>query len=185
MTTALLLIDMQNWILHGKGSPVRQPIIDRALDDLVTRLARLQRVAREAKVPVIMVQHDGPADYRLATGTDGWNFRSELAPIAGDIVVHKQSCDSFHDTDLQPRLRDLRITHLVIGGCMTQFCVDTTCRRAVSMGYDVTLLGDGHMTADMGDLRFEQIIAHHNAVLDGFDAGKHAIRIATTVAIAF
>ena len=185
MTTALVLIDMQNWILHGKGSAERQPITDRALDDLVTRLARLQRAAREAKVPVIIVQHDGPADYRLATGTEGWQIRPELAPAAGDIVVHKESCDSFHDTDLQPRLKDLRSTRLIVGGCMTQFCVDTTSRRAVSMGYDVTLIGDGHMTADMGDLTFEQIITHHNALLDGFEAGRHAITVTASDAIRF
>lgn len=60
---------------------------------------------------------------------------------------------------------------------MTQFCVDTTVRRAVSLGYDVDLVSDGHMTADFGGLSFEQIIAHHNALLDGFDAGLHSVRI--------
>lgn len=185
MTTALMIIDVQNAILRGRGSPARQPAIDAALDGMVARLAEIQRAARSAWVPVVMIQHDGTPDHRLATGTEGWQIRTELAPAAADIAVHKESCDSFHDTDLQQRLREKGITRLIVGGCMTQFCVDTTCRRAVSMGYDVTLLGDGHMTADMGDLRFEQIIAHHNAVLDGFDAGKHAIQIASTAAIAF
>jgi nicotinamidase-related amidase len=68
---------------------------------------------------------------------------------------------------------------------MTQFCVDTTCRRAVSLGYDVTLIADGHMTSDTDDLTFEQIIAHHNAVLDGFDAGAHAIELCRADQIAF
>jgi nicotinamidase-related amidase len=38
---------------------------------------------------------------------------------------------------------------------MTQYCVDTTVRRAVSLGYEVTLVGDGHMTADSDALTFE------------------------------
>ena len=185
MTTALMIIDVQNAILRGKGSPARQPAMDAALDVMVGRLADLQRAARAAGTPAVVIQHDGTPDHRLATGTDGWQIRPELAPAAGDIVVHKESCDSFHDTDLQQRLREKGVTRLIIGGCMTQFCVDTTCRRAVSLGYDVTLIGDGHMTADMGDLRFEQIIAHHNAVLDGFDAGRHAIRIATAGTVQF
>jgi hypothetical protein len=58
---------------------------------------------------------------------------------------------------------------------MTQYCIDTTVRRAVSLGYDVILAADGHMTADTGALPFEQIIAHHNALLDGFDAGEHEV----------
>lgn len=185
MTTALLIIDVQNAILRGCGTAQRQPVMDAALDAVVDRLASLQRAARAAGVPIIIIQNDGAPDHRLATGTEGWQIRRELAPVDSDIVVHKESCDSFHDTDLQPRLRDLRVTRLVVGGCMTQFCVDTTCRRAVSMGYDVTLLGDGHMTADMGDLTFAQIIAHHNAVLDGFDAGNKAIQIVSSAALRF
>lgn len=51
--------------------------------------------------------------------------------------------------------------------------------RAVSLGYDVTLVADAHMTEDSGGLTFEQIIAHHNALLDGFDAGEHGIQVLT------
>ena len=69
------------------------------------------------------------------------------------------------------------IRRLVLAGIQTDYCVDTTCRRAFSLGYDVTLVADGHTTWD-GDafsekaddaLRAAQIIAHHNRVLgDGF-----------------
>jgi hypothetical protein len=41
------------------------------------------------------------------------------------------------------------------------------------------------MTADMGDLTFTQVIAHHNALLDSFDAGVHAIHVATSNEIQF
>ena len=60
---------------------------------------------------------------------------------------------------------------------MTQFCIDTTVRRAVSLGYDVILASDGHMTADTHSLSFEQIIVHHNSLLDGFDAGEREVRV--------
>jgi hypothetical protein len=33
------------------------------------------------------------------------------------------------------------------------------------------------MTADSGALMFDQIIAHHNSLLDGFDAGNHSVRV--------
>jgi hypothetical protein len=49
----------------------------------------------------------------------------------------------------------------------------------------VILIADGHMTADMGGLAFEQIIAHHNAALDGFDAGAHVIELRRAGQIAF
>lgn len=185
MTTALLIIDVQKAILAGAGTPARQPVLDKALDETVARLQALQGRAREAGVPVIVVQHNDAGDHRLAKGQPGWELRPEIAPLPGEVLVHKTACDSFFETDLQARLRERGITHLVIGGCMTQYCVDTTTRRAISLGYDVTLLGDGHMTGDRGALTYDQIIAHHNMLLDGFDAGKHAVTVKKSAEVAF
>jgi nicotinamidase-related amidase len=46
----------------------------------------------------------------------------------------------------------------------TEFCVDTTVRQALPLGYSVTLAADAHSTTD-GALRAEQVIAHHNRTL--------------------
>ncbi|MCV9962343.1 cysteine hydrolase [Pararhizobium sp. BT-229] len=185
MTTALLIIDVQNAILEGEGTPERQPVIDAALSETVSRLQSIQAHARAAHVPVILVQHDGGPGDPLARSSHGWGLRHEIAPVPGETVVHKMSCDSFFQTDLEEQLAKHSVTHLVIGGCQTQFCVDTTARRAISLGYDVTLLSDGHMTGDMGDLTFPQIIAHHNRVLGGFNAGGHAIELRRSDEITF
>ena len=81
------------------------------------------------------------------------------------------------DHSAAPELQAAKVDHLIIGGNSTQFCIDTTCRRAVSLGYEVSLLADCHMTGDAGDLRFDQIIAHHNSTLNGFAAGQHRITV--------
>ena len=185
MTTSLIIIDVQNAILRGLASEQRRPVIDAALDAVVARLAGVKARAKAAGVPVILVQHDGDDDHRLRTGGEGWRLRTEIAPAAGDIVVHKTASDSFYATDLQARLDALGATHLVVGGCMTPYCVDTTVRRAVSLGFDVTLLSDGHMTTDGHSLTFDQIVEHHNSVLDGFDAGAHHVRLQACSGIAF
>jgi nicotinamidase-related amidase len=187
MTVALIVIDVQNGILDGKGTPDRQLVMNAALDQVAHRLQALQNQARAAGVPVIVVQHDDPpgCGSRLEVGTDGWALRPEIAPQDGDVHVNKRACDSFFETELEDRLRERSVDRLVIGGCMTQFCVDTTVRRAVSLGYDVTLVGDGHMTGDMGGLTFDQIIAHHNATLDGFDAGTHMVTVRPAREITF
>jgi nicotinamidase-related amidase len=185
--TALVIIDVQNAILRGLGG-ARTAEIQRAFEAAVARIAALQARARAAALPVILVQHDGEPGHRLAVGTEGWLIRGELAPHPGEAVVHKQSCDSFFETDLTRQLAARGIEpgtgRLVIAGCMTEYCVDTTCRRAVSLGYDVTLAADAHMTADSGALTFEQIIAHHNALLDGFDAGSRIVTVTPAVDIA-
>jgi nicotinamidase-related amidase len=162
--------------------------MERAFEATVARIAQLQTRARAAGLPVVLVQHDAEPGHRLATGSAGWLIRSELAPHPGEAVVHKKSCDSFFETDLADQLAARGIHpgagRLVIAGCMTQYCVDTTCRSAVGRGYDVTLAADGHMTADSGALGFEQIIAHHNDLLDGFDAGNKTVTVTPIAAIA-
>lgn len=185
MTTALLVIDVQKAILNPAETPARQQAQDAALAAVAARLGKLQQAARKAGAPVVIVQHSGEADHRLGRGKPGWELRDEIVPEAGEPVVHKTACDSFFETDLEARLKERGVTHLVIGGCMTQYCVDTTARRAVTLGYDVTLVGDGHATEDSGTLTFEQIIAHHNGVLDYFDAGTRMIRVKKAAEISF
>ncbi|OWV71019.1 isochorismatase [Rhizobium sp. R634] len=185
MTKALLIIDVQNAILSGKATPERQPHIDSALDQTVTRLASLQEKARRAGVPVVLVQHDGGSGHRLAVDTPGWALHPEIAPRQGEVVVRKKSADSFFETDLAERLDERSVTHLIVGGCMSQFCVDTTVRRAVSLGYDVTLIADGHTTGDTATLTFAEIVAHHNETLDGFDAGKVTVAVRPAADILF
>ncbi|WP_298091128.1 cysteine hydrolase family protein [uncultured Sphingomonas sp.] len=183
MTTALLIIDMQQAILAGLADPARPPAIDAQLNEVADRLGELKRKAEAAGMPVVLVQHDGDPGHRLEVATAGWQFRSEVAPGPETVIVHKRNCDAFHDTDLGERLATLGIDQLVIGGCMTQFCVDTTTRRAVSMGFNVLLLEDGHTTADLGPLTAEQIIDHHNRLLSGFDAGSKAVRVMPSSAV--
>ncbi|MBI3646667.1 MAG: cysteine hydrolase [Acidobacteriales bacterium] len=174
--TALLIIDVQRGIL-AIPNLARKKEIEKALDETVGRIAGIIARARTAAVPVIYVQHDGSPGHRLEPDTSGWPIRSEVAPQPGEPVIRKRACDAFFETTLDAELTAAAIKQLVIGGCMTQYCIDTAVRRAVSLGYDVVLAADGHTTAGTRTLRFEQIIAHHNALLDGFDAGEHEVRV--------
>lgn len=183
MSTALVIIDVQKGILALPDAP-RAAVLER-FDAVRGRIAGLVSAARRADVPVIFVQHDGPSGHRLETGTSGWAICEDLNRASGDPVVRKSACDSFYETDLQAVLSERGIRHLVVAGLMTQYCVDTTCRRAVSLGYDVTLVADGHTTADTRTLKVEEIVAHHNALLDGFDAGTAAIAVTPTGEVEF
>jgi nicotinamidase-related amidase len=173
---ALVIIDVQNAILLPPNTE-RRARNHSALDEVIAHIAGLIAAARAHSVPVLFVQHDGGPGHRLERGSVGWQIRPEIAPATNEPVIHKSACDSFFETTLAAELEARKIQKLIVAGCMTQYCIDTTVRRAVSLGYDVTLVADGHMTEDSGGLRFEQIIAHHNALLDGFDAGAHAVQV--------
>lgn len=167
--TALLVIDVQVGIIEGPGMA--------GTKEVLTTIAGLLQKARDENIPIVYVQHDGPPGHRVEPGTRGWRIHPEIAPRGNEPVVRKRASDSFFETDLQQRLQQLGIDRLIVCGCMTPYCVDTTCRRAVSIGYDVTLVSDGHTTADTPALKASQIVAHHNDVLDGFDAGSRMISV--------
>lgn len=183
MSTALVIIDVQKGILALPDGP-RAAVLER-FDAVRGRIARLVSAARGANVPVVFVQHGGPPGHRLETGTPGWAICEDLNRASSDPVVRKTACDSFYGTDLEAVLSERGIRRLVVAGLMTQYCVDTTCRRAVSLGYDVTLVADGHTTADSGTLKVDEIVAHHNALLDGFDAGTASIAVVPSSEVEF
>jgi nicotinamidase-related amidase len=155
--SALVIIDVQNGLLSGEA-PVHG--VERLLAALGALIAR----ARARGVPVFYVQDDDVGE----PGSPAWEVHPAIAPEAGDVRVRKPACDAFFQTDLVERLRERGVTHLIAAGCKTEFCVDTTCRRAVTLGFDVTLAADAHSTSDAPELKAPAIIAHHNRLLDGF-----------------
>lgn len=167
--TALLIIDVQVGIIEGFHAYRGREVLK--------QINKLLAKARPVNLPIIYVQHDGEAGHPLEVGTEGWQIHQAIKPHEEDLIIRKRASDSFFDTTLQRELEARGIKHLIVAGCMTEYCVDTTARRAVSVGYDVTLVSDAHTTIDNKLLTAAQIIAHHNALLDGFDAGSHAITV--------
>ena len=125
--TALIVIDVQNGLA---GNPAMPPQGGRGF---LARVHSLVERAREAAVPVIFVQHNGGPGHPLEKPTTAWEIHPATGFQSGDPVVEKQHCDAFQDTDLQDRLTKLGAQHLVLAGMMTEYCVDTTCRRAFSL----------------------------------------------------
>ena len=175
--TALLVIDVQVGIIEGFQAYCGREVLE--------RINKLLAKARASNTPIIYIQHDGEAGHPLEAGTAGWEIHPDINPHDGELIIRKRASDSFYETTLQKELESRRIKHLIITGCMTEYCVDTTSRRAVSMGYDVTLVSDAHTTVDNKRLTAAQIIAHHNALLDGFDAGSHAINVKPADEVSF
>jgi nicotinamidase-related amidase len=126
---------------------------------------------------VIFIQHDGPKGHPLETHTKGWEIHPSIKPLDSEPIVRKRESDSFFETELQGELKKRGVINLIVAGGMTEYCVDTTCRRATSLGYNVTLAGDAHLTRNNGVLTAANIIAHHNFVLDDFGAGDHVIAV--------
>lgn len=167
--TALLVIDVQVGIIEGFRAYRGREVLE--------HINKLLAKARALNIPIIYIQHDGGKGHPLEVGSEGWQIHPAIKPHEEDLIIRKRASDSFFETTLQRELEARGVEHLIVAGCMTEYCVDTTVRRAVSMGYDVTLVSDAHTTIDNKLLTAAQIIAHHNALLDGFDAGSHTITV--------
>ena len=76
----------------------------------------------------------------------------------------------FTATDLQTTLKESAIIDLIICGLQSDFCIDTTTRRALALGYPVVLVSDGHSTIDNKVLSGAQISAHHNETLANIES---------------
>jgi len=75
---------------------------------------------------------------------DTWNtdIVSDLRPEAGDIIVYKHRYSGFYQTDLDAVLKRLDAKYLVVTGCTTSVCVESTIRDAMFRDYSCLLLAD-------------------------------------------
>ncbi|PKO23868.1 MAG: cysteine hydrolase [Chloroflexi bacterium HGW-Chloroflexi-1] len=159
--TALVIIDVQLGMFDD-SDPVYNG------NELLATIGALISRARTSGISVIYIQHDGGDNHPLRPDKPGWPIHAAIAPTKDDLVIRKRHPDSFQETSFQRELETRGIKHLIVAGIQTECCIDTTCRRAYSLGYDVTLVQDAHSTWDTEYLKASQIIAHHNQVLGGW-----------------
>jgi nicotinamidase-related amidase len=160
-TTALVLIEYQNeftsegGVLHGAVSAV----MDKT--GMLPKTVALVEAARAAGVTIMhapisfapgygeISRHpygilkgvvDGNA---FVKGTWGAAIVDDLSPAEGDIVIEgKRGLDTFASTNLDFILRSKGITTVIIGGFLTNCCVESTMRSAYENGYRVITLTD-------------------------------------------
>ena len=168
--TALLIIDVQQALCSGATAAFEA-------DRVIERINQVARKARSAGAAVVVIQHEsdtGP----LVHGSSGWQLAQGLETRSSDLFLRKTATDSFHRTELHALLQARGVTMLAICGLQSEFCVDTTTRRALALGYPVTLVADAHSTSDNGVLTAAQITAHHNKTLTEISSfGPRAVAV--------
>jgi nicotinamidase-related amidase len=85
---------------------------------------------------------EGRSADQFVPETWGWQIVDGLAPAADEPVVRKPRYDAFLRTSLEDALRGRGIDTVVVGGVITNCCVDTTARSAFMRGFDVLVLDD-------------------------------------------
>lgn len=185
--TALLLIDMQTDFVGAEGVFGRLGIDLSMYESSRERLAALLESARRNGVLVVHVQNtalpgrmsDSPAQIRFnlrmheaarrggpplrytVPGTAGHDFIAELAPRSDELVVSKYRSSAFWGTNLQLLLQSNGITSVVIGGCTTEGCVESTARDAMFSDRYVVIVEDGVGSDDPAQHDASMLLMRH------------------------
>lgn len=85
---------------------------------------------------------DGREGRILVRDTWGTDIIDALAPDADDTVLYKTRFSGFYETDLHEILQARGITQLVVTGCTTSICVESTVRDAFFRDYHCVVLAD-------------------------------------------
>jgi nicotinamidase-related amidase len=175
--TAILVIDVQQGLCEGPDAAHDCP-------GTIERINVVTHRAREAGVPVFFIQHESSDGY-LAHGSLEWQLASGLQVNVDDRRIRKTTPDAFLRTELLDALQALGVTSLVVCGMHTEFCVDTTTRKALALGYPVVLVSDAHTSAGNEAICAQQVIAHHNATLTNISSFGPRVRAVAHHAVRF
>ncbi len=158
MHSAVIVIDIQNDYCHENGTIAKAGRDVTPVQCMVPNVIAFLTQARQLKVPVIHVRTEhgpwtnspswlkrigglGRNSGMLSPGSWGAEFY-KVIPEPGDCIVTKHRYTAFLDTDLDVILRSHGIKTVVLAGCATSVCVESTARDAFNKDYYVVLLSD-------------------------------------------
>ena len=162
--TALLVIDMQNAFGSPGGMFDKAGVPISSIQAAVAPTRTAVDAARRTGLPIIFVKigfrsdladigadggpnarflrHHGVLDGVLERDTWATDIVEELTPGAGDIIVWKTRFSAFFRTELDELLQRRGVTHLIVTGCTTSICVESTVRDAFFLDYHCVVLED-------------------------------------------
>jgi len=166
MTTALVVVDLQNAFCRAEGSFVRRGYTIAGLDAILDACRALVAHAAGAGWPVVYTRLAYQPDYRDAgllvaknpairelggyvEGSFDAGLVDGFGPAApADLVVRKTRYDPFCGTALEAALRERGVSDLVVCGVTTNVCVESTVRHAHELDFPVRLVEDAVASYD-------------------------------------
>ena len=155
MKTALILIDIQEALVTS--SPYN-------LEEFIETVNASLALAKENGWEVICLRH---CDAELVPGSEAWQVSTRLNLPDRVKYLDKEFNSIFKETGLADYLGQHSITRLVLVGMQTEYCIDTSCKVAFELGYEVVIPRQGHTTFSTEHLSAKQIIEHYQTIWDG------------------
>jgi nicotinamidase-related amidase len=185
--TALIMVDMQCDFIEPDGVFGALGIDLSMYTASRPRLAALLDAARRSGTMVIHLQNtalpgrmgdspsyirfnlrmhqgarrDGPPLRYSVPGTPGHEFAPDFTPLPHELVVRKYRSSGFWGTNLDMLLRSNGIKTVVMGGCTTEGCVESTARDAMFNDYYVVIAEDCVASDDKAQHEASLLLMRH------------------------
>lgn len=184
---ALVVVDMQVDFIEPDGLFGSLGIDLSMYEELRPRLASLLSMARISGTTVVHLQNtalpdrmsDSPAQIRFnlrmhkdarrnqpplrytIPGTPGHDFAREFIPLQNELVVRKYRSSGFWGTNLNMLLRSNGIKTIVVAGCTTEGCVESTARDAMFNDFYVVIAEDCVASDDRRQHEASMLLMRH------------------------
>jgi nicotinamidase-related amidase len=185
--TALIVIDMQRDFIEPDGLFATLGIDLSMYAQSRPKLAALLAAARRTGTTVLHLQNtaladrmsDSPAQIRFnlrmhkdarrnqpplrytIPGTPGHEFAREFTPLQNEPVVAKYRSSGFWGTNLAMLLRSNGIKTVVVAGCTTEGCVESTARDAMFNDFYVVIAQDCVASDDKTQHEASMLLMRH------------------------
>ncbi len=158
---ALLIVDMQNDFLPGGSLAVPRG------DEVVPVLNSYLKLFTSRNLPIYATRDWHPEQHcsfkaqggswppHCVQGTRGAEFAAALQLPPSTVIISKATTveqdaySGFEGTNLDQQLHAANVHRLFIGGLATDYCVLSTVRDALKLGYRVLLLADAIRAVDV------------------------------------
>jgi ureidoacrylate peracid hydrolase len=164
--TTLLYVDVQNYnclwtggeyahLSEAEKETTYGDFFRRFKANALPNMVALQQACRQAGIEVTYTViesltkagRDRSLDYKITgfnvpKGSHDAKVVEELTPLEDEIIFPKTSSSVFISTNIDYVLRNLGTRYLIVAGCLTDQCVDSTIRDACDTGYLVTVATD-------------------------------------------
>jgi nicotinamidase-related amidase len=133
-TTALLIIDIQDFYFPGGKVPLVEP------ETAAKNAGKVLAAFRAEGKPVVHVRHEFEP---------GGSIHASVAPIEGEKVFTKNEVSCFNGTQVLAYLKEAGVERLVIVGMQTHMCLEAATRAAHDLGFECVVVGDACATRDL------------------------------------
>jgi len=185
--SALIVVDMQHDFCMPGGALDLQGADISVYRTIIPKLSTLLEAGRGVGILVVYLQmsallegrSDSPAQIRFnmlarsngegsgqplrytIEGSKGQQFVPALGPKPGDVVVGKHRSSGFWGTSLDLVLRSNEIQTVIVTGCTTEGCVESTARDALFNDYYVVVVEDCVASDDLEQHTASLLLMRH------------------------